>query len=181
MRGFTLIETIITVALTALLMGALAATLFAFNTLYAYQRAYQGATATARAVTSAFEAATMPATRVLASHTFASGTYSSGSTVLVLKLPSVDAGGTTLDGHYDYAAFWETGSSAYRLVEVDATSARRAGTTTLGTNLVSLSFSYNTVDPTLATTVTLDVVASSTVKGKSAASHAAESVRLRNF
>lgn len=179
-RGFTLIEVIITMALTVVMLIAFAGLFRAFNSTYSYQQAFSGTTNSAGGVLRAIEAATRPAHTVLASHAFSQGTYASDAGTLVLELPSVDASGTVLADTYDYAAFYLDSTTAYRLVEADPASALRAGRSTIGTMVTSLAFAYNDPNLALATQVTVDIVASATVRGQSVASHLQGAIRLRN-
>ena len=180
MRGFNLIETLITVAVMLVLGAALALLYRSVTTLHTYERALHGATETVGQVRQAVDEAVRPASRVLVSHTFAGGTYATGATNLVLEAPSVDATGSVIDGRYDYTAFYLASSTVYRASEPDAASARRAGTTVLG-EITALTFTYDSATISEITVVTLDVTASSTVRDTTAASRAKESVRLCNI
>lgn len=179
MKGFTLIETLVVLAATLLLGATLASVYNAVSTLYGYEKALRSATDAAGAIRQAVADAVVPARRVLASRTFAAGAFSSGTTTLVLEAPAIDAGGSVLTGRYDYTAFYVATATVYRLVEPDASSARRAGTTALG-ETAALAFTYDNASFSSVAAVTLDVSASSSVKGSTAASRLTEVMRLRN-
>lgn len=180
-RGFTLIEVLITAAITAAMIGAFATFYASFTRLYAYEQATKGTNTAAGAVAESVEAEALPADHVLASHTFSEGTYASGASTLVLELPSVDASGAILSGEDDYAAFYLSGTSAYRVVDTDTGSARRAGVVKLGDNVTTLSFSYDSGDMSQVKEVTVDVIASTTSHGAPVAREADVTVRLRNI
>lgn len=179
--GLTLVETIITIAIAAAMLAALANLFGAFSSLYDYQQAAKGAGDAAGSVIHAVEDLVLPADRILATHTFSEGTYGSSAGALVLELPSIDASGVLISGHDDYAAFYASGTAAYRLIDADAASARHSGTTKLGENVRSLVFTYNNADVSQADQVTVDVVASSTSRGQPTASRLTETLRLRNL
>ena len=180
-RAFTLVETLVTVAVSLFLVVALATVFGSFQSLFGYERVFRTNTDAAGTVMRAAEEAILPAYRVVASRAFASGTYSSDASSLVLQVPSVDASGTVIASTYDYVALYRSGSTAYRLVEIGAGSARRPGSVRLGEDIASLAFSYNNADVAAATIVTVAVVASTTVRGEEVAVRLAERVRLRNF
>ncbi len=179
-RGFTLIEVLITMALTVVMLIAFTSLFRSFNATYWYQQAFTGATDSAGGTLHAIEAATFPADAVLASHVFPQGTYSSGASTLVLELPSTDASGNVLAGKHDYVAFYQSASTTYRLVEIDPSSARRSGRSTIGTTVTSLTFTYNDPSPSLVTEITVDILASTTFRGQPVTSHLTETMRLRN-
>jgi len=179
-RGFTLVEVVMAVALSAFMLIALVNLFGSFNSLYDYQISTKGTADTSGAVIHAAERAVFPADAVVTTHTFSQGTYTSSASTLVLALPSIDSGGSVIPGQHDYVALYATTATAYRLVEVGVGSARQAGATTLGDHVVSLSFSYDNADVTLATQVTVDIQASTTVRQKPVASHMTETLRLRN-
>lgn len=179
LRGFNLIETLIAVAIMLVLGAALALLYRSVTTLHAYERALHGATEAVGSIRHAVDEAVRPASHVLVSHSFTAGSYSTGPTTLVLEAPSVDASGSVIDGLYDYIAFYLSDNAVYRLAEPNAASARRAGTMNLG-SVTSLVFTYDSATMSEVTVVTLDVTASSTLRGSTAASRVHESVRLRN-
>jgi len=179
-RGFTLIEVVITMALSVVMLVALTSLFRAFNATYAYQQAFTGTTDASGSVLRTIESAVRPANAVLTSHAFNAGTYTSGEESLVLELPATDASGSVLAGKHDYVAFYRSATTAYQLVEVDPASARRSGLSTIGREVVSLAFTYNDPSPALATLVSVDITASTTLRGEPVTSHLAETMRLRN-
>lgn len=180
-KGLTLIETLITIAISAAMLAALANLFAAFTSLYSFQQTAKEQGDATGTLIHDVEALALPADHILASHTFAEGSYSSGTNVLVLEVPALDTNGAVLPDHYDYAAFYLSGTSAYRLINADASSARHSGVTTLGTSVRSLTFSYDNPDVSQATQVAVDVVASSTYREQESVSHLAETLRLRNL
>ena len=175
-RAFTLIETIVVIALFVVIMLALANLFVNFYTLYGYQEAFTATTGSAQTAINSMEESVRAADAVLASHTFSGTTYTSDATTLVLELPSIDNTGTVILGTYDYVAFYANGTNLYRVLNAGAGSARVPGIKLLSTTLASLDFSYDNADVTKAA----DIVTSAVSKQQTAVSHLQESVRLRN-
>ncbi|MGH7175084.1 MAG: PulJ/GspJ family protein [Minisyncoccia bacterium] len=180
MKGFTLLETVLAIALMVLMLAAIARFFVSFNTLYFYEGAARGAQTAAAATVGAVENVLFPADRILSSHTFSAGSYSSNATTLVVEIPSVDSSGNILPSDYDYAAIYLAGGTAYELVEKNAASARRAGTTALGP-VASLSFSYDASDVTQAHQATVTVVSHATGGHATVSATLVETVRGRNL
>ncbi len=179
-RGFTLIEAIVVIGLFTAGMLVLASLYGDFNALYKLQNALAGTAGSAAAVVNETAAVTLPAGRVLASHAFLSGTYDSGSTVLVVEIPAIDSNGNVIVGKYDYAALYASAASAYRVLETDAASSRTPGIEKLGGPIVSLSFTYDNADVAQAKNVAVQVTTQTFVKGSPVTSVLSGSFRLRN-
>jgi len=156
-RAFTLTETIITIAMTAVIMMALANLYINFNSLYVYQQTFVATTNAARNAISALYAAVLPADQVLASHSFAGTTVTTGASALVLEVPSVNAAGDIVSGAHDYIGFYRTGTDLYERTEANASSARQTGIKKVAALVDSITFSYNTADVTQASRVSLAV------------------------
>lgn len=180
-NGFTLIETMIVIALSAAMMGTLATLIYSFNTSYSYEQASALSAGSARSILREAESLTLSANHVLLSHSFSGTMYTSSSTVLVLEIPSIDSSGNSISGAYDYAVFYASGARAYRLLTANAASARAPGTKQLSNALSSITFSYNNADFTLVNTVTIDVQTSAQSKGQTNIDHRREQLYLRNF
>jgi hypothetical protein len=180
-KGFTLLETVIVIGISAFIMLALVTFYLNFNAVLGTDGALVGVADGARATLGEAELLVLPAHRVLSSHIFSATTSSSNAGALVLEIPSIDSTGAVVAGRYDYALFYKSGTTAYRLLEVDAASSRLAGTKKLSARISSLTFSYNSADFALVTSVEIDVVASSTVKSRTVSTHLREKLYLRNY
>ena len=176
-----MVETVITIALSVVMLIAITNLFGTFHVLYTYEQAAKGSSDAASTFVHAVEDLVLPASRILSTHTFPQGTYGSTASALVLELPSLDVSGNILSGHYDYAGFYTSGGIVYRLIEADAASERHSGSTHLGENVVSLTFTYNNPDVFAATDVTVDIIASTTMRGEQAASHLTETLHVRNL
>ncbi|MHB8660896.1 MAG: prepilin-type N-terminal cleavage/methylation domain-containing protein [Minisyncoccota bacterium] len=180
-RGFTLIETIIVVALSASMMLALGILIYNFYTISAYNQAFAQSSGSANTFMRDVESLTLPADAVLSSHTFSDGTDTSSSTSLVLEIPSVDSSGDVIPNTFDYARFYLAGADAYRHLEADPSSSRVSGTKLLSSTVSALSFTYNNSDFTQVNAVTVDVQTQTQVKQDVLPDHLHEQIRLRNY
>lgn len=182
-RAFTLLETVIVIALSAAMMVALSALIYNFNEASAYEEASAASSGSANNLMREIESLVAPADAVVQMHEFEpSGvTYTSSSNVLVLEIPSVDSSGNVIANTYDYAAFYVVGTNAYRILEANAMSSRISGTKQLSSTVSSLTFSYNNTDFTAVNTITADVQTLAQVKQNTLTDHLNEQIRLRNF
>lgn len=180
-HGFTLVETVVVIALTTMMMLALSTLYINFNSLYAYQQTVVATTGAAGGAINAISSAVLPADQVLASHVFSSGTISSGVSALVLELPTVDASGNIVAGKHDYIAFYLTGTDLYRKIETDAGSARISGTKRVSVLVSSLAFTYDNVDFTKVTNVTTNITAQLNTKKGLVQMHMSGQFYMRNI
>ena len=180
-NGFTLIETMIVVALSVSMMTALGYLIYNFNAMSVYEQLSAQSSGSASAVMKEIGTLALPADAVLQSHAFAGGTYSSATSSLVLEIPSIDSSGNVIANTYDYAAFSTTSTRVYRLLEANALSARTSGTKLLSSTASSLTFIYNNTDFTKVSSTTVEVWTRATVKQSVLVDHRREQIRLRNF
>lgn len=179
--GFTLIETVIVVALSASMMLAFGLLIYNFNTMSAYNQASTQSSGSANALMRDIESLTLPADAVLQMHIFSGSTYTSSSTVLILEVPSIDSSGNVIANTYDYARFYVVGTNAYRRLEADPLSSRVSGTKQLSSTIYALTFTYNDPDFTEVSAVTVDIQTRATVKQNILSDHLREQIRLRNY
>lgn len=180
-HGFTLVETIVVISLTLISLAALVNMFVIFSSLNGYQQAVIATDGSASIAMNAFEAAVLPASKVLVSRTFSGTLYTTSATTLVLQLPAVNSSGTIINGVSDYIVFYRSSNILYQLTEVGSGSARRPGQVMLSATLSTLSFTYDNVDVTKATAVTVDLQTSQQYKTQTAQGHLREQLYLRNF
>ena len=180
LRGFTLLETIIVIVFSVSMFITVGLFIYNFSRISLYQKTAAQSSGSASAVMRETESLVLPANAVLQTHSFASGTYTSSSTVLVLEIPSVDSSGNTIASTHDYAVFYSVGTSAYRLLETHVSSARVSGTALLSSTMKALTFSFNDADFTKVNVVTVDVQTQAQVKQDTVFDHRNEQMRLRN-
>ncbi len=180
MRGFTLLETLIVIALTVAILVAITNFYSGFNRFYAYQNlSANNATLTGRAIAE-IDSTVLPASSVLSSRTFTIGTYASGASVLVLELPSTTSSGGIISGTYDYAVFYVSNGTLYKRLEAAGSSSRTTATEQLVSGVTSLTFSYDSGDFGSVTRVNTDLTTQSTHRGGTVNSHLTSEAYLRN-
>ncbi|MEK7604355.1 MAG: hypothetical protein AAB442_00965 [Patescibacteria group bacterium] len=179
-RGFSLLESVFLVSLTAIALLALVNLFFIFTTTNGYQQAVIATEGSASRAFGAFEATILPASNVLASRAFSGTTYTSSATTLVLKVPSIDSSGVALIGTYDYVVFYVSGTTLYQLTELGSGSARTAGRRILSTAVNTLSFTYPNPDFTRVDAVTIDLQTRTTYKDQVVPGRQTGTFYLRN-
>lgn len=180
-RGFSLVETVVTVGISAVALIALVNVFLTFDSVYGYQQASLATAGSAGTAMNALEAAILPAEQVLASRDFSGVVHSSSATTLVLQLPSVDSSGNIISGTKDYISFYPSGTTLYRLTLAGAGSVRASGLQRLSTTLLSVSFTYDDPDFTKVTNILADVRTQAQFKQQTVQGHLSERLFLRNL
>lgn len=160
MRAYTLLETVVVIGITTVVFVALAYFFLNFNTLYQATENSGGVSDAGAETLAQMHADILSADQILATHTFTEGTFASGTTTLVLELPTVDSAGNVAVGTHDYVVFFLSGTNLYRTLDTGSGSARTPGTKLLVGSVEALSFSYNNASSSLANEV--DVYATTT-------------------
>lgn len=163
-RGFTLIETILTIAMTVLIMLSITNLYLNFTKLYAYQQTQVATGSAASSAVQAIHAAVLPANQVVTSHSFSGTVQTTGSSALVLEVPSMNASGDIVLNTHDYIAFYLIGTDLYRRVDAGAGSVRISGTKKVAARVTSIGFTYDHADVTQATRVSVTVTVSENTK-----------------
>ena len=178
--AFTLIETVIVIALSLCVVTALSFLLYTFNKALSYGNISTQSYTSAGALLREIESLALSANAVLQTRSFSGTTYTSTTTSLVLELPSIDNSGNVIANARDYVVFYAAGANAYRLLEKNASSARVAGTKLLSSTLDTLAFSYDDTDFAQVRTVTVDIQTRAQVKEETVTSRLYQQIRLRN-
>ena len=178
--GFSLIETMIVIALSISMMTALGFLIYNFNTTSSYEKTFMQSSNSASAVMREMATLVVPAHSVLQTHTFSGIPRTSSSTALVVGIPSIDNSGNIITNTYDYAAFYVTGTNMYRVLEANASSRRTSDTKQLSATINSLTFGYDAATAASSTIITVDVQTQATVKGETLSDHRHEQISLRN-
>lgn len=121
---------------------------------------------------------------VVSSQTINGTAYVSSSTVLVLKLPTIDPSNNIISGSYDYIAFYRDSTDATKIytdLAPAAGSVRVSGKKLLTAYNQTLAFSYNNAAISQATRVSVFIVNQQTVRLKMLTTRAWTSIFLRNF
>lgn len=180
-RAFTLIEVLVTTALSAILILAITQFYIVFGRAILFQQASIDVALGGSSIMNAVRTAGLQAKRVIASRTFSGVSYDSGTTTAIFELPAVDASGAIVPGAYDYIGIYASSTGAYRLVEAAVGSARISGEKRLTDVLGALSFTYDNPDFPSVTSLTVDATTSATVRGEVTHTHLREHIYLRNL
>lgn len=180
-RAFTLVEVVITVAVSVILMLAIAQLYVVYGRLITSQNAYINVVLGAGSIMDSFRLAGLQASRIAVSHTFVGVGYTSGASTVIFEIPSVDSSGSIITGTYDYIGIHASGTDAYRLVDAAVGSSRVTGQKRLTNALSSMIFTYDNADLSLATNVIANATTSSEVGGETLQMHLNEHVYLRNL
>jgi type II secretory pathway pseudopilin PulG len=179
-RAFTILEVIISVGIFALLAIAMVDLIVGTDGFLRTQQVTVDVIGSASEAMNDIQTLTTQATQVVTSHTFSGTTYTTSTSTLVLQLPAITSGGSTINGIYDYVTYYATGTSAYRIIDPGVGSARPAGTKRLSDAITSFTFTFGSVDPTASTSTVIDIQTQGTFKKINASTHLHEQVYLRN-
>ena len=179
--GFTLIETLIVIFLFTVVMAAVLQLYLNFNKTYLLQNASINNSYSAGSIVNEFQHLGLQADAVIASRTFSGNTYTTGASTLILELPSINSSGDVVSGTHDYAVLYLASSSAYRILEASASSARVSGSKLLSNAVNALTFTYGNATPSLSTRVSIDIQTQSVVKQQTLQTHLIQQVYLRNI
>lgn len=127
---------------------------------------------------------TRGATAVMASQTINSISYTSSSTVLVLKLPSIDSSNNIIASTYDYIAVYRDATDTTKIftdTQKSGSSVRVNGKKLLTAYNSTMSFSYNNSTIASATRVSVFLINTQTIRNKALTTKAWTSIFLRNF
>ncbi|MEK7114416.1 MAG: prepilin-type N-terminal cleavage/methylation domain-containing protein [Patescibacteria group bacterium] len=180
-RGFTLIEVLVTVALSAVLMLAITQLYVVYGRIVLFQKSSISVALGGSNIMDATRTAGLQAKRVVATHIFSGISYDSGTTTAIFELPAVDASGAIMAGAYDYIGIHASGTSAYRLVDAALGSSRVSGEKRLTDVLGALNFSYDDSNFPSVTSVTVDATTSAVVRGETTQVHLSGRIYLRNL
>ncbi len=109
------------------------------------------------------------ADRIVSSRAINGTTYTTGTSTVVVEIPSVDASGTIIGSTFDYVAIGQDPSNAAQFMYAidSATGTHRLDGKFVKALLVDkVIFRYNAVDPTAATAVDLYVRTAKTARGR---------------
>jgi hypothetical protein len=180
MRGFSTVEVVIVVAISAIVLMAVTEIYVTYNNSYVYQNANINDAASAALYLGEFNDLGLQADAVSASRTVSGTTYTTGSTTVVFEIPAINSSGDVIANTYDYAIFYASSTGAYRILDVNGSSARTAGTKEFSDVVDNLTFTYDSGTPSSASTVTADITTKSTVKLETFTTHLKQQVYLRN-
>ncbi|HTM68968.1 MAG TPA: prepilin-type N-terminal cleavage/methylation domain-containing protein [Candidatus Binatia bacterium] len=181
--GFTLIEMMVSLAVMTVMLIIVTQIFIADYDIVQRQIARTDVdTGTSLAVRTISQLA-RGAIAVLGTQTVNGTSYTSSSSVLVLKMPSVSSSGAVLANTYDYVAFARDGSDPTKLyadVQAASGSVRISLRRLLSPDVSLLTFRYNASDITKATRVETYLVDVATSRGSTLTSKAWTALFFRN-
>ncbi len=180
-RGFTLIEVLITIALSVILILAIEQLYIVYGRVIVFQKSAIEVAHGGNSIMDAVRAAGLQASRVVETHAFSGVTYNSGTTTVLFEIPSVDASGAIIGGSYDYIGIYASSTNVYRLTDAAVGSTRVSGEKRLTGVLDALSFWYDSSSFPSVTNVIVDATTSAMVRDEVSETHLREHIYLRNL
>lgn len=180
-RGYTLAETIVVVALFAILSGALALFYIYFDRTFIYEESLNTTDMAAGVAAQDIQNYTILADQVLASTTVNGTNYVTATTTLVLQVPSIDSSNAIISGSFDTVVYNLAGGILSRITSASTQSVRASGTNQLATGVTSLTFTYDNTDRTQVTNVNTSLSVTTTVQTGTVSHTFHEKAYLRNF
>ena len=185
-RGFTLVELIISISIAVLVSGLLIAILVNNTGLFYKQssKISEGIGANNGLVN--IKSSIKESQSVADSFSFSGTTYSSSSTQLVLKLPSIDSSKDIISNTFDYFVYYQNNDKLIWRVFPDPLSLRVSVNQILTENVQSLLFEYfnsagNPITPTSAVKVRVRINLSKNVATEDEHLSVWTEVNLRNY
>ena len=183
-RGITLIETMIGLAISALLVVILSYCLVIVLRLNEAQKTISALTSSTDRGIYRISSNIQQSSQILADAIISGTTYTTSSTVLVLKIPTVNSAGQIISGSYDTVVYRRNPSDLSELQEItdaETGSTRFDGTHIIARFVTNLLFRYNNSDYSSASTATVFLKTGTTVRGVLKESANQTTVRLRNL
>ena len=183
-RGITLIETMMGLAISALLVVILSYCLIIVLRLNEAQKTVSALTSSTDRGIYRISSSIQQSSQILSSAVIFGTTHTTSSSALVLKIPTVNSSGQIISGSYDTVVYRRNPSDLSELQEItdaEAGSARFDGTHLIARFVTNLLFRYNNSNYSLASTATVFLKTGTTVRGVLKESANQTTVRLRNL
>jgi hypothetical protein len=179
--GVTIVELMIAITVLILVMFALFSLYDNYNTVFGSQQALFRIAGSASASMTELQQTIMQADLIPGSHLFSSGAYNTSASTLILELPAMDA--TTHDplGTWDYVVFYVDNGKLYKLTEASGSSSRASTLKQLSDTVSSLTFAYDSTDPSSASKVDINLVTSARSIHQTQTYQLQQQVYLRNY
>ena len=159
-RGVTTLELAVSTAVAAVIFTILGAIFIAQGRFFAIQDAIGETQYNAFQILDTAGLYALSASAIVPNRTISGTAYTTGTSTVVLEVPSVNASDEVLVNAYDYVAMGVSPDDSSRFfVAIDAStnSARTDASRLPGSLVDKLIFRYNAVDPTAATAIELYV------------------------
>jgi len=180
-QGFTLIEIVIVTFLFSLLLLGLFSVFDWHQKVFLLEQAEVRATGSVRSAMNEMSRYIAQGNRIESSRTIGGQTYNTSASGVVLQIPAINSSGDVITTAYDYVVYYTSGTDLYQIIEPGSGSSRKASNRQLSSVLQSLSLTYNNADPTLASSITVDITAQAQSRGSSyVTAHVIDTIFLRN-
>lgn len=180
-RGFTILELLISIAILSIISVIISTIAIRSGIIFEKQTGLVEVRLSNRFVLDEVATQVRAAKQVEGSFTGNGQNFTTGTTTLILKLPSVDSSGSTISGAFDRVVFYLDGARIFKKVFPDATSKRPKTTQILTATVKNLNFSYNNVSIASASAVSVNLTTTKTLpSGVQENSDKIEAV-LRNY
>lgn len=153
-RGLGLVEMLLAVTISVVIGSLMVGIFVQNNSVFNHQQSKVSGNIDLNNITQIINSDIRLAVSVANGYPVASPTYTSGDTVLVLKVSSVDASNNIINNLYDYIVIAPDSQNPYILREMvfpDAGSTRSPSNKVLTTGLVSVRFLYFNANNALTT------------------------------
>ncbi len=182
-RGFSLMEALTVIGIMTIVLVMVTQIFAVTYDVYVKQSARtdneNGAVLAARNISDM----TRGASQVMTSQVINGTTYTTGSDVLVLKMPTVDSSNNVVASTYDYVAFYRHGSMTTKIyadTDAGAGSKRVDGQKLVTAFNQTMKFRYNDPTPSSATRVQVYLVNQQTVRSTTITTKGWTAIFLRN-
>lgn len=165
--GVSLVEVLVAIGITVIIFGILLGMYVSHGRLYLRTQAAVDLQDQLTMAMRAMGADAAVADGIVASRTINGTAYASSSSTVILSLPSIDAQDRPISGKEDYAVLYRDAANSARLlltVVGDASSVRKSQTRQLSDSVKTCAFRYDSASATLATSVSVGLTLSKTVR-----------------
>ena len=180
-RAFTLVEVLITTALSVVLMFVIVQLYVVYSRAIIFQQASINVALGGSSIMDAARTAGLQARSVVAAHSFSGINRNSGTTTVIFELPAIDASGVIVPNAYDYIGIYASSSNAYRSIDAAPSSVRVSGEKRLTSVLDSLNFTYDSPSFPSVTNITINATTSSIIRGEVTQTPLRDRIYLRNL
>jgi type II secretory pathway component PulJ len=179
-NGFTIIEVVIVIGLSTILLIGLMQLYEWHQRSFLFEEAKVLTTTDVRKTMQSMSEYIAQASSIQASRAFGTTTYTTGSQVIVLQVPSINASDTVIANTYDYIAFHLTNGEVYQIIEPASGSTRQVVNRRLADNVQTFTLTYDNATPASASAVTIDIVATISTRAGEASTSLSDTIFLRN-
>lgn len=179
--GFTLTEVIIVVAISSIIILVLLELFDRHDDLYRYEQAQLAVTEGSRLSMTELNTFISQGYRIVSSRVVDGNTYTTGTTTMVVQIPSISSAGAVLANTWDYAIFTLNGEKLTEIIDADALSHRVDITRQVADTVSNLTFTYDNNDLNLARKVNVDMTTSEQAGQQTVSNSVDQDIYLLNY